>query len=135
MGANALVNDAIIIDDDPDVCQVCKMYLENMGCFRNIVISPDGVDATIKLQNQLFSVILLDINLPKKSGGVIMKHIKELGNNKINRIVVISGEIGKSFLSEALQLGVKHFLVKPFDEASFQEKILQVLKTGSSVKK
>lgn len=77
-------------------CLIAHMVLVS---FRNIVIAMDGVEATIKLQNQLFSVILLDLNLLNKNGSVIMKQIKELGNNKLRRIVVVSGEMGKNFIA------------------------------------
>jgi len=37
-----------------------------MGCFKNIVLANDGITATQKLRNQKFSLILLDMNMPKK---------------------------------------------------------------------
>ena len=60
------IKDYLIIDDDKDIVEVLTMYCENMGVFRNILVSRDGVDAS-KPHNQTFSLILMDITMPKKS--------------------------------------------------------------------
>ncbi len=121
--------DALVVDDEKDICEICTDYLENMGCFRHIITAADGVLATTKLNNQKFDIILLDINLPKKSGTKILKQFGEGNKNIIESVIVISGELNKSVIAEAMKAGVKHFLVKPFDEAAVQSKVLQVLKS------
>ena len=60
-------HNAIIIDDEEDVCETLKLYLENTGYFTNIMISMDGMDGIKKLINQRFSVIILDLKIPKKN--------------------------------------------------------------------
>lgn len=120
-------DDVIIIDDDKEVIEVLKMYCENLGCFRFIVTAKDGVEASMKLSNQKFALILLDINMPKKTGVDILKELDKNANNSPDSIVIVSGELNKNVLSQAMVKGVKNFLVKPFDENAFQEKIRQVL--------
>ncbi|GAB4018350.1 MAG: hypothetical protein Fur0010_19510 [Bdellovibrio sp.] len=123
----ALSDDVIIIDDDKEVIEVLKMYCENLGCFRYIVTARDGVEASMKLANQKFALVLLDINMPKKTGVDILKELDKNANNSAESIVIVSGELNKNVLSQAMVKGVKNFLVKPFDENVFQEKIRQVL--------
>ena len=62
------------------------MYLENMGCFRNIIVASDGVDATVKLSNQTFGLILLDTtkSKPDLADRVVLK-IKKCYNNFHNK--------------------------------------------------
>lgn len=122
-----LVDDAIIVDDDREVIEVLKMYCENLGCFRYIITAKDGIEASMKLSNQKFALILLDINMPKKTGVDILKELDKNSNNSVDSIVIVSGELNKSVISTAMSKGVKNYLVKPFDEEAFQLKIRQVL--------
>ena len=123
------IDDVIIIDDEQSVIYVLEMYYENLGCFRSIITATDGAMGAKKMSNQKFSLILLDVNMPKRKGGDIIKEMA-LGTseNTIDSICVVSGNIDKAFLTEALELGVKHYMVKPFTEEQFQDKAKKILK-------
>lgn len=119
--------DVLICDDDKAICEILKEYCENMGCFKNIVFAHDGITATQKLRNQKFALICLDMSMPKKTGYDL---IGEFDNNSINskdNILVVSGTLEKDLIAKILQSGVKSFMVKPFDEKQFQEKVLKIL--------
>jgi response regulator of citrate/malate metabolism len=121
--------DVLICDDDMGICEILKEYCMNLGCFKNIVIANDGIMATQKLRNQKFSVILLDINMPKKTGYDLIGEFTVNSHNTKESILVVSGTLEKDLIAKILQNGVKNFLVKPFDEASFQDKVLKILST------
>ncbi|QDK41549.1 hypothetical protein DOM21_08805 [Bacteriovorax stolpii] len=119
--------DVLICDDDKAICEILREYCEHMGCFKNIVFAHDGITATQKLRNQKFALICLDISMPKKTGYDL---IGEFDNNSINikdNILVVSGTLEKDLIAKILQSGVKSFMVKPFDEKQFQEKVLKIL--------
>lgn len=123
---------AIIVDDEEDVCETLKLYLENMNLFTSIVIARDGMDAIKRLINQRFSLILLDLKIPKKNGFDVLNNIcKKTSTNQnfVTSVIISSGNLEKDKLTKALKVGVKHFLVKPFDEEQFKAKVEAVLKT------
>lgn len=123
-----LSNDVIIIDDDKGVIEVLELYCDNLGCFRNIIKAKDGSEASKKLANQTFALILLDINMPKKSGVDIIKELQDRRHpNELSSVVVISGELNKNVVEETMKRGAKNFIVKPFDETQFRDKIKSVL--------
>ena len=122
--------DVLICDDDEGICEILKEYCLNLGCFKNIVIAHDGIIATQKLRNQKFAVILLDINMPKKTGYDLIGEFSSNSLNPKEHILVVSGTLEKDLIAKILQCGVKNFLVKPFDEAAFQEKVLKILSAG-----
>jgi response regulator of citrate/malate metabolism len=119
--------DVLICDDDLGICEILKEYCVNLGCFKNIIIANDGVMATLKLRNQKFAVILLDINMPKKTGYDLIGEFTSNSQNSKDNILIVSGTLEKDLIARILQNGVKNFLVKPFDETSFQEKVLKIL--------
>ena len=119
--------DVLICDDDKAICEILREYCEHMGCFKNIVFAHDGITATQKLRNQKFALICLDISMPKKTGYDL---IGEFDANSINikdNILVVSGTLEKDLIAKIIQGGVKNFMVKPFDEKQFQEKVLRIL--------
>ena len=123
-----LNDDVIIIDDDRGVVEVLELYCENLGCFRNIIKARDGSEASKKLENQKFALILLDINMPKKSGVDIIKELADKNHvNSLDSVVIVSGELNKTVLAESMKRGVKTFLVKPFDETQFVERVKGIL--------
>ncbi|MCB9062558.1 MAG: response regulator [Halobacteriovoraceae bacterium] len=120
--------DVLIVDDEKDICEICSMYFEKMGIFRNICMAHDGIQATKMLDNQKFEIIILDINLPKKDGVKIVQQFGHIPKNLKESVIVISGNLDAPILKEVMKNGVKNFLVKPFDEKSFITKVAEVLK-------
>lgn len=121
--------DVLIVDDDKNICEILKEYCQNMGCFKNIVFANDGIMATQKLRNQKFSLILLDMNMPKKSGLDLLGEFEKGALNQRESVLIVSGTLEKELISKILDRGVKTFLVKPFDEPSFQDRVLKILST------
>jgi len=125
-----LTIDAIIVDDDKNICETFKEYLKAMGVVRHVIIANDGVTAMNKLNNQKFGLILLDLELPKRDGAQIVQLLKESDPDALTRVIIVSGKIDKNTMTTAIQNGVKNFLVKPFGEAEFKQKVALVLKNA-----
>lgn len=123
--------DVLIVDDDKNICEILKKYCHNMGCFKNIVLANDGMMAAQKLRNQKFSLILLDMNMPKKSGLDILAEFDKEAINQKESILIVSGSLEKDLIAKIMGQGVKTFLVKPFDEPMFQDRVLKILSMQS----
>ncbi len=121
--------DVLIVDDDKNICEILKDYCHNMGCFKNIIVANDGVMAAQKLRNQKFALILLDMNMPKKSGLDLLAEFDDNAINHKENILIVSGTLEKDLIAKVLNRGVKTFLVKPFDEPAFQDRVLKILNT------
>ena len=119
--------DVLIVDDDKNICDILREYCVNMGCFKNIVMAHDGMMATQKLRNQKFAVILLDMNMPKKSGYDLLGEFDGNAINQKESILVVSGTLEKDLIGKILGQGIKTFLVKPFDEPTFQDRVIKIL--------
>jgi response regulator of citrate/malate metabolism len=127
----SIQRDVLIIDDDKNICEVLREYCLNMGCFKNIVMAHDGVMASQKLRNQKFALVLLDMSMPKKSGFDVLTEFSAEGLNQKDKILVVSGTLEKDLIAKLLGAGVKTFLVKPFDEPTFQERVIKILSITS----
>lgn len=119
--------DALIIEDDKEIREDFAEILNEIGIFRRVVLAEDGAVAAQKIHNQMFALILLDINLPKKDGVSLLKDIKD-SSQMLDRVLIISGHLNTDVLKEALKYGVKNYFVKPFDPAVLREKIESLVK-------
>ena len=120
--------DVLIVDDDTSVLEVLELYCSELGVFRNIIKANDGGQAALKLANQEFALVLMDINMPKRTGVDIIKEYARYKLNSLDKLVIVSGEIDKKVIEAATVAGVKSFLVKPFDEDKFRARVLPILK-------
>ncbi len=125
--SNQAKGDVLIVDDDASVCEIIEQFCMNLGCFRNIVIARDGIVAANKLRNQTFKIIFLDIKMPKKTGLDVLKEFNDRSLNSKSSVIVVSGEMDRTILATTLESGVKNFMMKPFTEADFQEKVLKMM--------
>ena len=90
------LEDVLIVDDDEDICEILAEYVKSMGMFRNVVSATDGSVAIDKLRNQQFSLILLDLNLPRKNGLEVLEYIGGEKGHSLDSVIMISGEFDEN---------------------------------------
>lgn len=114
----------MVIDDDPLLTRTLKRVLEKEGYL--VDIARDGHEGIKKAKSGFFHLILCDIRMPGLDGLMTIQHIqdfqKKAGAGKSGFIVVTAYDSPKS-RTQACQLGVTDFLMKPFDLAKFLETI------------
>ena len=113
----------LIVDDDPNICDMLKLYFENEGY--KIKTTNDGVEglATFKVYNP--DLVLLDIMMPKKDGWQVCREIREISPKPVIMITA-KGEVFDKVLG--LELGADDFIVKPFDMKELSARIKAVLR-------
>lgn len=123
---HALLN-VLLVDDDEELCEIMKFYLYKIEDIRSIVTVHDGMSATQKLRNQKFDLILLDMRMPRKNGYDLLDEFKDNPFNSVHSVLAMSGTLDMDVLTIATYHGVKTFLVKPFNENLFLEKVRSLL--------
>ena len=119
--------DVLVVDDDITFCELLKKWCETTNLFRKVLIANDYSRASTLLRNQKFSLILLDHNLPKKSGHELVKEINDNPANYATNVCYMSAQLERDTLVKVIESGVKHFLVKPFDEPAFRSKVDKII--------
>lgn len=113
----------LIADDDPDICEVLKIYLENAGY--DIRTAGDGMETVNTFRTYEPDLVLLDIMMPRKDGWQVCREIRE---QSAKPIIMLSakGEVFDKVLG--LELGADDFIVKPFDMKEVEARIKAVLR-------
>lgn len=97
-------------DDDASIRAAVRGEITGAGY--ELDEADDGAEAIQKLGKKDYDLLLLDINMPGKSGLDVLKFIKE--RNLSCRIIMLSGRLGFSVATETLKLGADEYVTKPF---------------------
>lgn len=120
------MNDLILIVDDARFARrIERKALEDAG-FENIIEAKLASEAFELFKEQKPELTLLDITLPDNSDLTLLeKMLKERPDAKI----VMNSAIGQQLIiDDALEIGAKDFITKPFKEKEFIEKVVRVMK-------
>ena len=80
---------ALIVEDDDVTRSLLRKLVEAQGC--DVHEARDGQQAIDLLDMSEYSLILLDIVLPKLSGTVVMDHLFVTNPAMLERIIVVTG--------------------------------------------
>ena len=114
----------LIVDDLVFIKMVLRDVVEKAG-FRVVGEASDGQEAIEMFQDKRPDVVLLDITMPKMDGIAALKKIMEI-NPEAN--VIMCSALGQQrLIVQAIQLGARDFIVKPFREERVVSAIKKVL--------
>ena len=119
----------LVIEDDRFMGQVFIEMLSEIGF--NVITAANGVTALKKLSEQNIDFIILDILLPAMNGFEIYEKIQENTATKTIPVMMVTAWADSLHLSKASQMGINHFLAKPFTEDELLEEIYTLLKDKS----
>lgn len=100
----------LLVEDDLMLGEATKEAIENEGNVVDWVFDAESCEAALKTTK--FEIILLDINLPDKSGLEILKKLRTKKNNV--PVLIITARDAVSQKIEGLDLGADDYLSKPF---------------------
>lgn len=113
----------LIVDDDQNICEVIKMYLESSGY--TTMVSNDGKNAQEVFLGFKPDLVLLDIMLPYMDGIDVLKWIrKDYETPAI--MLTAKGETFDKVL--ALELGADDYIVKPFEPKEMVARVKAVMR-------
>lgn len=99
----------LIVDDDPEVVEVLRRFLEKGPQGYVVQTASNGAEAVEILDRDPPDLVLLDINMPGMNGLDVLKHI-----DRSIPVMMISGNTDAT-PAEALKQGVFAYIPKPFD--------------------
>ena len=108
----------LIIEDDEDISMIEETYLQAYG-FETKTIA-DGNLVYQEIENNSYSLVLLDLMLPGISGYEICKNIREKINIPIIMVTARTESIDKI---KGLSLGADDYISKPFDPAELVARV------------
>ena len=118
-----MVTKILVVDDDKNICDLLRMYLEKEGY--EVKTASDGVEGVTAFRMYEPDLVLLDIMMPKKDGWQVCREIREHSSKPIIMITAKGETIDKVL---GLELGADDFIVKPLDMKEVFARIKAVLR-------
>jgi DNA-binding response OmpR family regulator len=118
----------LIVEDDPDIAQIVKTYLEKDG-FRT-EIARDGLDGLDKAQNLNPDLIILDWMLPGLDGLSVMQRLQKTQRTPI---IMLTAKTEEAERLKGLALA-DDYINKPFSPREMVARVRAVLRRGQPQK-
>ena len=121
--AEAAPERILVLDDDPEICELTQAYLQQQGFAVDTVQSGEALNAY--LEDHTVDLLVLDLMLPGEHGLSIAQRLKKDGDIPI---IIISAQGDDVDRIVGLELGADDYLAKPFNPRELLARIRAVLR-------
>lgn len=119
----------LIVEDDNEIGDILDKYLKSNGY--EIDRAENGLEAISKIQHNDYSIVLLDIMLPFKSGDQVLKTVRETSQVPV---IIISAKDMVQTKIDVMRMGADDYITKPFDLDEVLVRIEAVLRRTAGLK-
>ncbi len=119
----------LVVDDDNTIIEVVEALLDKNGYA--VLSASNGQEGLDIANDKTPDAIVLDIKMPEMEGSEVLKHLKENTETQDIPVLMLTGEMAISNVSECLEMGAMDYIVKPFDHENFLTRLKHIMrKTG-----
>ena len=112
----------LLVEDNPGDVRLTEEALKESNLPINLTVATDGAESLAflnrdgKYANALRpDLILLDLNLPKKDGREVLKHIKTSKGLRRIPVVILSTSYAKEDILKSYDLNANCYIIKPIN--------------------
>jgi len=117
----------LVIDDDATI----RFLLKNILKEYEVISMEDGYKALDWLNSgNVPDLILLDLEMPNINGRVLIRRLKSSYKHRNVPIIILSGTDSKLIKTSFMKLGASDFIIKPFTDNDFLERIKSAMIIG-----
>lgn len=96
----------------------------------DVVTVNSGVRALRYLEKNKPDLILLDIRMPLRDGFDILREIQTMEDRADIPVVMLTGMEDKRYVMESIKLGIRDYILKPFDPNDLLARVRRILEPG-----
>ncbi|HZT55692.1 MAG TPA: response regulator, partial [Burkholderiaceae bacterium] len=104
----------MVVDDSLTVRRVTQRLLQREGY--RVVLAKDGLDALERLAEDVPQIVLSDIEMPRMDGFDLVRNMRADARLRDLPVIMITSRIAQKHREYAAELGVDHYLGKPYSE-------------------
>lgn len=119
----------LIVEDHRDISDMLSAFLTEQGY--EVSCAYDGREASALLKSRDYTIVLMDLMLPYKSGEVLIGELRKRNNTPV---ICLSAKSGKDTRLETLRMGADDYILKPFDLDEVLVRIEVVLRRSGALK-
>ena len=104
----------LVVDDSLTVRRVTERMLRREGY--RVTLAKDGLDALERLAQEKPAIVLSDIEMPRMDGFDLVRNLRADPRLQDLPVIMITSRIAQKHRDYAAELGVEHYLGKPYSE-------------------
>ncbi len=123
------LNRLLIVEDDPTL----RMALEDAFAADSydVVVATDGVAAEEVIYEGQFSLVILDLMMPRKGGLEVLKNMRERG--LLTPVVLLTARGNENDKVLGLELGADDYVTKPFGLRELKARVRALIRKEQRV--
>jgi DNA-binding response OmpR family regulator len=102
----------LIIDDDPDICEIVQVNLEGVGY--NVTCAHDGASGLRTALDRTPDLIILDLLLPELDGWEVLDRLSQDSRTGGTPVIVLTCRADDQDVLRGLTTGAVEYVTKPF---------------------
>ncbi len=119
--ASAAAKKILIVEDEHDILQLVKLYLEKEG-FRTVTATT-GAEGLNRAKQDKPDLIVLDLMLPEIDGLEVCKRLRSAPETAMLPIIMLTAKAEESDQVIGLELGADDYVTKPFSPKAFVARV------------
>ncbi len=114
----------LVADANEDV----RLFLEEeLGKYFNVEICEDGLSAYLKVSQSKPSLIIADVDLPKKDGYELIRKVKNNPQTFHIPVILLSGYSSADYQLKGVEAGADSYITKPFSLKYLITRIIKLI--------
>ena len=111
------MGNVLIVDDSSLIRSVASSAAQEAG--HNVIVASNGQEGLDAMNNNEIDIIFSDVNMPIMGGLEMVKNIKAHPEHKFIPVIMLTTESNPELKAQGKALGVKAWMLKPFNKEKF----------------
>jgi DNA-binding response OmpR family regulator len=120
------VSTILVAEDDAPIRDLIRTQLEAAGY--DVIVARTGSEAIARALNVPVQGVVLDINMPEVDGFGVLKVLQETPSLRRTPVLMLTARHTASDVRQALALGARDYLTKPFSEQQLVARVARLLR-------
>ena len=126
----------LLVEDNPDDVELALRALKKNNILNDVIVARDGAEAIEYLfargtyadrdPNNVPTVILLDLKLPKVDGLEVLRQVRAAEHTRLVPVVILTSSLEEQDRLRSYSLGANSYVQKPVDFNRFTEAARQL---------
>lgn len=106
----------LVVDDASFMRTVLKDIIKSNGLATEVLEAGDGVEGVKAYQTSKPNLVTMDVNMPRADGIQALRAIMKI--DPTAKVVMVTSVEQKQIVQDAMKLGARDYIVKPFDKTT-----------------
>jgi DNA-binding response OmpR family regulator len=115
----------LIVDDEPNLRNLVHATIDSP--IYQVIEACDGEEAWTLIKERKPALVLLDLNMPKRSGLEVLKSIRADPELRGTQVMVLTSSDRQSDIDAGILAGADYYLTKPFSPADLVDRVSEAI--------